>query len=113
MFLLSAVKNYLALENIVTRSVLFGFKTQSTVQAWDFQKRHNCIRCLIFSMLNENCVENKMNRPFSKYQITILLDSEAVRTKGIETRWSECEKYLHIIHFPLSLSSMPHYQAEF
>ena len=41
------------------------------------------------------------------------LDSETVRTKAIETRWNECEIYLHIIHFPLSLSSLPHYQAEF
>ena len=41
------------------------------------------------------------------------LDSEAVRTKTIETRRNECEKYLHIIHFPLSLSSLPHIQAEF
>ena len=30
----------------------------------------------------------------------IQLDSEAARTKTIETRWNECEKYLHIIHFP-------------
>ena len=36
----------------------------------------------------------------------IQLDSEAVRTKTIETRWNECEKYLHIILFPLSLSSL-------
>ena len=36
-----------------------------------------------------------------------------MRTKTIETRWNECEKYLHIIHFPLSFSSLPHYQAEF
>ena len=43
----------------------------------------------------------------------IQLDSEAVRTKTIETRCNECEIYLHIIHFPLSLSSLPPYQAEF
>ena len=43
----------------------------------------------------------------------IHLDSEAVRTKTIEARWNECEKYLHIIHFPLSLSSKPLFQAEF
>ena len=42
----------------------------------------------------------------------IQLDSEAVRTKTIETRWNECEKYLHIIHFPLPLSSEPLFQAE-
>ena len=36
-----------------------------------------------------------------------------MRTKTIETRWNECEKYLHIIHFPLSLSSKPLFQAEF
>ena len=35
----------------------------------------------------------------------IQLDSEAVRTKTIETRWNECKKYLNIIHFALSLSS--------
>ena len=38
----------------------------------------------------------------------IQLDSEAVRTNTIETRWSECEKYLHITTFlclcPLNLS---------
>ena len=39
--------------------------------------------------------------------------SEVVRTKTIETRWNGCEKYLHIIHFPLSLSSKPLFQAEF
>lgn len=43
----------------------------------------------------------------------IQLDSEAVRTKKIETLWNEFEKYLHIIHFPLSLSSKPLFQAEF
>ena len=43
----------------------------------------------------------------------IQLDSEEVRTKTIETRWNECENYLHIFYFPLSLSSLPHYQAEF
>ena len=47
------------------------------------------------------------NRPFSNYQI-FQLDSEAVRTKTIETRWNECEKYLHITTFlclcPLNLS---------
>ena len=37
----------------------------------------------------------------------IQLDSESTRTKTIETRWYEGEKYLHIIHFPLSLSSKP------
>ena len=52
------------------------------------------------------------NYPFSKYS-NIQLDSEALRTKTIETRWNECEKYLHIIHFPLSLSSKPLFQAEF
>ena len=36
-----------------------------------------------------------------------------MRTKTIETRRKESEKYLHIIHCPLSLSSLPHYQAEF
>ena len=45
--------------------------------------------------------------------LNIQLDSEAVRTKTIETRWNEYEIYLHIIHFALSLSSLPHYQAEF
>ena len=30
----------------------------------------------------------------------------------METRWNECEKYLHIIHFPLSLFSQPLFQAE-
>ena len=47
------------------------------------------------------------NRPF------IQIDSGAVRTKTIETRWNECDKYLHIIHFPLSLSSTPLFKAEF
>ena len=37
----------------------------------------------------------------------IHLGGEAVRTKTIETRRNECEKYLHIIHFPLSSSSKP------
>ena len=31
--------------------------------------------------------------------LNIQLDSEAVRTKTIETRWNECEIYLHIITF--------------
>ena len=43
----------------------------------------------------------------------IQLDSEAARTKTIETYWNECEKYLHIIHFPLSLSSKPLFQTDF
>ena len=30
-----------------------------------------------------------------------------MRTKTIETRWNKCHKYLHIIHFPLFLSSIP------
>ena len=45
--------------------------------------------------------------------IKIQLDSEAERTKTIETRWNECEKYRYIIHFPLSLSSKSLFQAEF
>ena len=45
--------------------------------------------------------------------IKIQLDSEAVTTKTIETRWNECKKYLQIIRLPLYLSSMPHYEAEF
>ena len=49
-----------------------------------------------------------VNRPFSKYQIFSMI----VRTKTIGTRGNECEKYLHIIHFPLSLSSKPLFQAE-
>ena len=55
-------------------------------------------------------------RKFSSQQTGPLsntqLDSDAVRTKTIETRWNECEKYLHI-HFLLSLSSKPLFQAEF
>ena len=43
----------------------------------------------------------------------IQLDSEAVSTETIETRWNECGNYLHIIQFPLSLSSLPYYQVEF
>ena len=43
----------------------------------------------------------------------IRLDSEAVKTKTIEACWNECEKYLQIIHSPLSLSSKPLFQAEF
>lgn len=45
--------------------------------------------------------------------IRIQLDSEAVTTKTIETRWNECKKYLQIIRLPLYLSSMPHHEAEF
>ena len=56
-------------------------------------------------------VVRRDNRPFSKIS-NIQLDSEAVRARTIETRWNECEKYLHIIHFPLSLSSKPLFQAE-
>ena len=36
-----------------------------------------------------------------------------MRTKTIETRWNECKKYLHIIHFALSLSSEPLSEGEF
>ena len=36
-----------------------------------------------------------------------------MRTKTIETRWNECKKYLHIIHFALSLSSEPLSEVEF
>ena len=43
----------------------------------------------------------------------IQFDNEAMRTKTIETRWNECKKYLHIIHFALSLSSEPLSVCEF
>ena len=36
-----------------------------------------------------------------------------MRIKTIETRWNECKKYLHIIHFALSLSSEPLSEDEF
>ena len=36
-----------------------------------------------------------------------------MRTKTIETRWNECKKYLHIIHFALSLSLEPLSEGEF
>lgn len=36
-----------------------------------------------------------------------------MRIKTIETRWNECKKYLHIIHFALSLSSEPLSEGEF
>ena len=36
-----------------------------------------------------------------------------MKTKTIETRWNECKKYLHIIHFALSLSSEPLSEGEF
>ena len=36
-----------------------------------------------------------------------------MRTKTIETRWNECKKYFHIIHFALSLSSEPLSEGEF
>ena len=52
------------------------------------------------------------NKPLSKTS-NIQLDSEAVRTKTIETHWNEWEKYLKIIHFPFSLSSKPLFRAEF
>ena len=39
------------------------------------------------------------NMPYSQF------DSESVRTKTIKTRWSECEKYLHIIHFVFVLTA--------
>ena len=53
-------------------------------------------------------------RRFRIFEIShVQLDSEAVRTRTIETRWNICHKYLHIIHFPLFLSSKPLFQAEF
>ena len=58
----------------------------------------------------QNGIEVKMIKEPEKAIFEILniqLDSEAVRTKTMETRWNECEIYLHIIHFPLSLSSLP------
>ena len=46
--------------------------------------------------------------------INIQLDSEEERTKTIiETSCNQWQRYLHIIHFPLSLSSKPLFQAEF
>ena len=51
------------------------------------------------------CIKQPQSPQWAIFEISnIRLDSEAVRTKTVETSWNECEKYLHIIHFPLSLS---------
>ena len=52
----------------------------------------NLTAVLLYYSINDN---------WATFEISnIQLDIEAVRTKAIETRWNECEKYLHIIHFP-------------
>ena len=55
--------------------------------------------------------------PSSKWAIfkisNIQIDSETVSTKTIETHWNEGKKYLHITHFPFSLSSKPLFHPEF
>ena len=57
------------------------------------------------------CIKQPQSPQWAIFEISnIRLDSEA---KTVETSWNECEKYLHIIHFPLSLSSNLSFKLNF